>query len=167
MVYSSNDSSDRSRLRGSCFRTEFFRQCYQFDKKSSDIESIEQLTGEQVGYVAGAGNQEISKVQSDIDSKVMGVSYTPKNGVTTLADALYNRDVTAIIFNESYDNVLKDTDGYTNFSDDIRVIYSVDVEHLIPGTNKQDTTDETYRQRDAYSYGLSVKVAISNIDNEY
>ena len=110
--------------------------------KSSDIESIEQLTGEQVGYVAGAGNQEISKVQSDIDSKVMGVSYTPKNGVTTLADALYNRDVTAIIFNESYDNVLKDTDGYTNFSDDIRVIYSVDVEHLIPGTNKQDTTDE-------------------------
>ena len=39
--------------------------------KSSDIESIEQLKGEQVGYVAGAGNQEISKVQSDIDSKVM------------------------------------------------------------------------------------------------
>ena len=61
--------------------------------KTSSIQSIEELAGEQVGYVAGAQNQEISKVQSDIDSKVMGVSYTPKNGVTTLADALYDRDV--------------------------------------------------------------------------
>ena len=109
--------------------------------KSSDIESIEQLKGEQVGYVAGAGNQEISKVQSDIDSKVMGVSYTPKNGVTTLADALLNRDVTAIIINESYNNVLEDTEGYSDFSNKIRIIYSVDVEHVISNGNNNTSTD--------------------------
>ena len=69
------------------------------------------------------------------------MSYTPKNGVTTLADALLNRDVTAIIINESYNNVLEDTEGYSDFSNKIRIIYSVDVEHVISNGNNNTSTD--------------------------
>jgi len=109
--------------------------------KSSDIESIEQLKGEQVGYVAGAHNQEISRVQTDIDSKVVGVSYTPQAGVTALADSLTGRDVTAIIYNESYDTLLEETEGYEDFKDKIRIIYSVDVEHEISGSGSTPQSD--------------------------
>ncbi len=135
--------------------------------KTSSIQSIEELAGEQVGYVAGAQNQEISKVQSDIDSKVMGVSYTPKNGVTTLADALYDRDVTAIIFNESYDNVLKDTDGYADFSDNIRIIYSVDVEHFVANSNESQPTDEdifTLYLSGIDTFGETMKTSRSDVN---
>lgn len=108
---------------------------------SSDIESIEELSGEQVGYVSGAHNQEISRVQTDVDSKVMGVSYTPKSGVTALADALMDRDVTAIIFNESYKHLLEETEGYEDFMSKIRIIYSVDVEHDVSGSSSKPQSD--------------------------
>ena len=109
--------------------------------KSSDIESIEQLAGEQIGYASAAEEQEIEKIKADIDSKVMGVSYTPSSGVTALADALYDRDVTAIILNESYVNMLTDIDEYKNFKNDIRIIYSLDVEQSLTGHTPKEQSD--------------------------
>lgn len=109
--------------------------------KSSDIKTVEQLSGEQVGYVAGAQNSEISRVQTDIDSKVAGVSYTPKAGVTALADALIDRNVTAIIYNESYNNLLEETEGYKDFEDNIRIIYSVDVENEVSSGGYKPQSD--------------------------
>lgn len=102
--------------------------------KSSNIESITELSGERIAYMAGADKNEINKVQTDIDSKVMGVHYDNVSSVTALADALYNREDTAIILNHSYSDMLTDMDEYKNFKNDIRIIYSIDVEHDLANT---------------------------------
>lgn len=135
--------------------------------KSSDIESIEALSGEQVGYVSGVHNQEIAKVQSDVDSKVMGVSYTPQSSVTALADSLTNRDVTAIIFNESYNELLNETEGYTDFMNNIRIIYSVDVEHSVNGgsnTSQSDLDVFTLYLSGIDTFGDTIKTSRSDVN---
>ena len=135
--------------------------------KSSDIESIESLSGEQVGYVSGVHNQEIAKVQSVVDSKVMGVSYTPQKSVTALADALTNREVTAIIFNESYNDLLNETEGYTDFMNNIRIIYSVDVEHSVSSgsdTSKTDLGIFTLYLSGIDTFGDAIKTSRSDVN---
>ena len=99
--------------------------------KDSSIQSIEDLTGERLSFSSTMDPQQLEKMKSDIDSKVVGVSYNQETGMTGLAKSLLEGKVSAIIMNSEYPKMISEIEGYEGFSDKIRIIYTVDVETIV------------------------------------
>ena len=99
--------------------------------KDSSIQSIEDLTGERLAFSSATDAQQLEKVKSDIDSKVVGVSYNQESGMTGLAKSLLDGKVSAIIMNSEYPDMISEIDGYGDFKDRIRIIYNVDVKTIV------------------------------------
>ena len=99
--------------------------------KESSIQSVHDLTGERLAFSSTTDVQQLEKFKSDIDSKVVGVSYNQESGMTGLANSLLDGKVSAIIMNSEYPDIISEIDGYKDFKDKIRIIYSVDVETIV------------------------------------
>ena len=99
--------------------------------KESSIQSIDDLAGERLAFASTTDTQQLEKFKSDIDSKVVGVSYNQESGMTGLANSLLDGKVSAIIMNSEYPDIISEIDGYKDFKDKIRIIYSVDVETIV------------------------------------
>ena len=90
--------------------------------KESSIQSVEDLTGERLAFSSSMDTQQLEEFKSDIDSKVVGVSYNQETGMTGLAKALLEEKVSAIIMNSEYPDIISEIDGYKDFKDKIRII---------------------------------------------
>ena len=59
--------------------------------------------------------------------------------MTALADALYDDEVDAILINQGYVDLLTEKDGYTDFRDQTRVLYTYTMTHevnpIVPNTS--------------------------------
>lgn len=99
--------------------------------KESSIQSVEDLTGERLAFSSSMDTQQLEEFKSDIDSKVVGVSYNQETGMTGLAKALLEEKVSAIIMNSEYPDIISEIDGYKDFKDKIRIIYNVDVKTIV------------------------------------
>ena len=90
--------------------------------KDSPYNSLSDLDNKAIGYYAHLSDEEILKVKKHIDEKAANLVYRDESGFTELADSLRDDTVPAIILNESYLDVLDETEGYETFADEIRYI---------------------------------------------
>ena len=97
----------------------------------SSIQSVEDLTGERLAFSSTMDTEQLEKFKSDLDSKVVGLSYNQETGMTGLAKSLLEEKVSAIIMNSEYPDIISEIDGYKDFKDKIRIIYSVDVKTIV------------------------------------
>ncbi len=105
--------------------------------KESSIQKIEDLTGETLAFSSSTDSQQIEKLKSDIDSKVVGLSYNQKSGLSGLANSLLEGEVSAIIMNSEFPSMISEMEGYEDFEDRIRIIYSVDVRTITEKTPEE------------------------------
>ncbi len=90
--------------------------------KDSPYNSLSDLDNKAIGYYAHLSDEEILKVKKHVDEKAANLVYRDESGFTELADSLRDDTVPAIILNESYLDVLDETEGYETFADEIRYI---------------------------------------------
>lgn len=91
-------------------------------RKNSSYQYTQDLKGKVYSMLAtddALVTKTIKKLQRENRESINPKIY---HGLVTLVNALYTNEVDCIIINESYRSVIED--GYPNFSDDTRVIYS-------------------------------------------
>ena len=64
------------------------------------------------------------------------------NGVNALVNALYDKQIDAMIINESYRSTIEES--YETFTDDTRVIYSKTYQTKVDDTTDKDVTQDTF-----------------------
>ncbi len=104
-------------------------------------EELKDLAGQRVGYVTD--DEGAASVQKVVDEKVSEkVSYTDYEDSFFLADALLKSEERAIIMNSAYVDVIADQDGYEDFSNEIKEIYTMEVKvkRISPAESKKHKT---------------------------
>ena len=104
------------------------------------------MGGASVGYLES--DNAADQVMSVIDGTVATeVQYKAYNNILFMADALLNGTERAIIMNSAYVDIISDQDGYEDFSDRIRELYtySAEIQVEVRGdVTDVDTTEEQY-----------------------
>ena len=137
--------------------------------KTSNTDNIEGLAGRSISYSSTLSNETYISARTDIDKKASGIKYSKVNGITSLADALTNKEVDAVIINESYLDVLKEIDGYKDFSSKIKVIYSIDVKSSISNSDNKAVVPKDNEIFTVYisgidTYGSTLKTSRSDVN---
>lgn len=106
----------------------------------SDVEQITDLSELLIGYLDDYDAEASQKVMDEIDSSVGGkVNYNSFDDKFDMVDALYNKTIKAMIFNKANIDIIKDAEGYEDFEDKIKIIYSSEIVKYIEMTDKKDT----------------------------
>ena len=113
------------------------------DDNANELRDIE---GASVGYLES--DNAADQVMSVIDGTVATeVQYKAYNNILFMADALLNGTERAIIMNSAYVDIISDQDGYEDFSDRIRELYtySAEIQVEVRGdVTDVDSTEEKY-----------------------
>ena len=103
-------------------------------------ETVNDTFGYTYGILEALDRENTDALLSHIEDGLGQVQTETFGTLPQLADALLNKQVDAIILNNSYFSVLKGTEGYQSFSKDTKVIYrfsidNPDVEPIAPNAN--------------------------------
>lgn len=103
-------------------------------------ETVNDTFGYTYGILEAMDRENTDALLSHIEDGLGQVQTETFGTLPQLADALLNKQVDAIILNNSYFSVLKGTEGYQNFSKDTKVIYrfsidNPDAEPIAPNAN--------------------------------
>lgn len=103
-------------------------------------ETVNDTFGYTYGILEALDRENTDALLSHIEDGMGQVQTETFGTLPQLADALLNKQVDAIILNNSYFSVLKGTEGYQNFSKDTKVIYrfsidNPDAEPIAPNAN--------------------------------
>ena len=91
-----------------------------------EAKDIEDLAGYAIGYVQS--DEQVGELMSTIDDKVSKeVNYSPTNNFIVLADSLLNGSEQAMLINNAYMDIIKEIEGYNDFNDKVKVLYTLDV----------------------------------------
>jgi LCP family protein required for cell wall assembly len=93
--------------------------------KDSDLEKERDLDGKKIGYLKNIDSYGTKKARQDLKAK--NISYKGKKYTSVQAEvkALYDKEVDAIILNESYRANVEDLKDYTKFSKETKIIATV------------------------------------------
>lgn len=111
-------------------------------KKESSYQYIEDLKGKTFAQLDTGDdfvNQTIEQIEKENDETLNLKEY---NGVNALVDALYDKQIDAMIINESYRSTIEES--YETFTDDTRVIYSKTYQTKVDDTVNKDVTQDTF-----------------------
>ncbi len=111
-------------------------------KKESSYQYIEDLKGKTFAQLDTSDdfvNQTIEQIEKENDETLNLKEY---NGVNALVDALYDKQIDAMIINESYRSTIEES--YETFTDDTRVIYSKTYQTKVDDTVNKDVTQDTF-----------------------
>lgn len=118
----------------------------------SDVEQITDLKELLVGYLNDYDAEASKKVMDEIDKSVGGTAnYNAFDDKFAMIDALYNQTIKAMIFNKANIEVIKDAEGYEDFEDKVKIIYSSE---LIKYIEMVDKTDSNLEQFVVYISGI-------------
>lgn len=121
------------------------------------------IGGASVGYLESdnVADQVISVINDTVDTETRYKSYS---NILLMADALLNGTEDAIIMNSAYVDIISDQDGYEDFSDEIKEIYtySAEVQVEIQGnvTDADSTQEKCFLSSDEDTF----VIYISGID---
>ena len=105
----------------------------------SEVEEITDLSQLLIAYM-DTEVENAQPVMDEINASVGdGVSYHAFSNAIEMVDALYGKTVKAMIINKAYLEVIADTEGYEDFSEKAKVIYShevIDYIQLVDSTNQ-------------------------------
>lgn len=106
----------------------------------SSVEQISDLSELLVGYLDDYDVDSSKKVMDEIDKNVGGsATYDSFEDKFLMVDALYNETIKAIILNKANIDVIKDGEGYEDFEDRIKIIYSSEIVNYIEIVDKAES----------------------------
>jgi len=79
--------------------------------------------GYQYGILAKGDQENTQALLKDLEKAIGSVKTTGYENAISMVDALYDDTVQAIILNKGYIEILEETEGYTDFSKQTRIIY--------------------------------------------
>ncbi len=101
--------------------------------------SMGDTRGYTFGYIADADTKNTQSILDEISKSFGTIKSKGYDSMTALADALYDDEVDAILINQGYVDLLTEKDGYTDFRDQTRVLYTYTTTHevdpLVPNTS--------------------------------
>ncbi len=101
--------------------------------------SMGDTRGYTFGYIADADTKNTQSILDEISKSFGTIKSKGYDSMTALADALYDDEVDAILINQGYVDLLTEKDGYTDFSDQTRVLYTYTTTHevdpIVPNTS--------------------------------
>lgn len=74
-------------------------------------------------------DEAIKRLEKELGSTLKTKTY---DGPTLLVDALFNKDVDAIILNSAFLDLVEDTDGYAKTSERLRIVHKLHIEREVP-----------------------------------
>lgn len=106
-------------------------------------QTLEDAADYTFGYLSGYGRSDTDYAVEQINKR-LGIEITKKSYSTMLelADALYAGESPAIILGDGYVDVIADAEGYETFSDDIRLLYTVQWEEAIE--EEEDVSENVF-----------------------
>lgn len=108
----------------------------------SDVEKITDLSELLIGYLDDYDVNSSKKVMDEIDKSVGGsANYNAFDDKFAMVDALYNQTIKAIILNKANIDVIKDGEGYEDFEDKVKIIYSSEITNYIEMVDKEQNTN--------------------------
>lgn len=110
----------------------------------SEVEEITDLSQFMIAYMTEDKEENATAVMKEIENAVgEGVSYLEFKIATDMVDALYAKTMNAMIINEAYIDVIAEVEGYEDFADRIKIIYSKDViEYISLVDEKESNLDQ-------------------------
>lgn len=101
--------------------------------------SMGDTRGYTFGYIADADTKNTQSILDEISKSFGTIKSKGYDLMTALADALYDDEVDAILINQGYVDLLTEKDGYTDFRDQTRVLYTYTTTHevdpIVPNTS--------------------------------
>lgn len=117
---------------------------------------LEDIKGYQVGVIKADDAAE--DVEKKISDAGVQVTYQEYENALFMADALLHQSIDAVIMNNAYVDVIASQDGYEEFSKQVKVIYTLEVEV------EQTTTQEEPEAYELSSDENTMVIYISGID---
>lgn len=93
--------------------------------------SMGDTKGYTFGYIADADTKNTQNILDEISKSFGTIKSKEYSSMTALADALYDDEVDAILINQGYVDLLTEKDGYTDFRDQTRVLYTYTTTHEV------------------------------------
>ncbi len=113
--------------------------------KDSGIHEIGDLKEFMVSYVNDDDYEHTKKLMSEIDAAINGsLQYKEFGQTTSMIDALYAKTVDAMIINEAHIEMIAELEGYGDFSERTKVIYSSELISYIEVVDKDKTNLDTF-----------------------
>lgn len=106
---------------------------------------IEDLSGYDIGYVQS--DEQVGELIAKIDDKVSKeVNYSASNNFIVLADSLLKGREQAMLINNVYMDIIKEVEGYDDFTDRVKVLYTLDVkvESEVKDKEKLSTDNDNF-----------------------
>ena len=101
--------------------------------------SMGDTRGYTFGYIADADTKNTQSILDEISKSFGTIKSKGYDSMTALADALYDDEVDAILINQCYVDLLTEKDGYSDFRDQTRVLYTYTTTHevdpIVPNTS--------------------------------
>jgi len=101
--------------------------------------SMGDTKGYTFGYISDADTKNTQNILDEISKSFGTIKSKEYSSMTALADALYDDEVDAILINQGYVDLLTEKDGYTDFRDQTRVLYTYTTTHevdpIVPNTS--------------------------------
>lgn len=108
----------------------------------SDVEKITDLSELLIGYLDDYDVNSSKKLMDEIDKSVGGsANYNAFDDKFAMVDALYNQTIKAMILNKANIDVIKDGEGYEDFEDKVKIIYSSEITNYIEIVDKEQNTN--------------------------
>lgn len=124
--------------------------------KDSTYESLDDLKDATFGISQTLDRTNTDKALDMIVSEIK-TSLVPKEyqGAMQLIDALYNKEVDAIVLNSSFLSVFEGVDNYSDVEDRIRSVWSAEIKTDIVdnNNNNEEPTSNPYDQYKGFLYG--------------
>ena len=98
-------------------------------RENDSAQEIGYTFGYTYGYLAQTDTDTTDALLTHLEEGLGQVKAKSYDTPTALADALYNREVDAVILGKGMVSTLKQTDGYKDFTSRTREIYTYDVTH--------------------------------------
>ena len=109
----------------------------------SDVEKITDLSELLIGYLDDYDVNSSKKVMDEIDKSVGGsANYNAFDDKFAMVDALYNQTIKAMILNKANIDVIKDGEGYEDFEDKVKIIYSSEITNYIEIVDKDTNLNQ-------------------------
>ncbi len=108
--------------------------------KESEAEEITDLSEFMIGYMSNQDANAAEQVMDEINESVGGeVNFHEFSNATEMADALYAKTMNAIVINKAFIDTFADIEGYEDFSNKTKIIYSYEVVDYIKIVDEKES----------------------------
>lgn len=127
--------------------------------KKNSITKLSQLNGKKFGVSYQHDTTTIAKAISDLEEEIGEQELTKFDDYSTLADALYNDEVDAIVVGQEYKSMLEA--NHEGFDDETKIIKSYEYDAKLHVTTKQ--TDVTEKPFTVYVTGIDTYGSVNTV----